>query len=188
MNITVMQLLLSMGLALIFLTSAVPKLRHPKGFILAVLEYRILPSRLSWWYARLLPPLELLLALLLLSGTAVRLATVVVSLLLLSFMIAVGINVARGRNLDCHCFGKARRRTIGWGLLLQDGALLGVAIVLAVITRSWIALEPWSIFRLSGLAQVGSPVLLLSCVVATACVAVLLSFSKRYYGSGVGRK
>ena len=59
-------------LGIIFLTSAVPKLRHPKGFVLAVLEYRVLPPRLSWYYARLVPPLEFLLALLLLSGTAVR--------------------------------------------------------------------------------------------------------------------
>ncbi len=191
MIVTAMQVLLSIGLSIVFLTSAVPKLRHPKGFILAVLEYRILPVRLSWWYARVLPPLELLLALLLLSGTAVRLAASVVSLLLLSFMIAVGINMARGRNLDCHCFGKARKRTIGWGLLLQDGALLGAAFVLAIITRSWIALEPWSIFRLSGLGYVGSPVLLLGCAIVTACVAVLLSrsmFSKKHYGNDVGRK
>jgi uncharacterized membrane protein YphA (DoxX/SURF4 family) len=124
MNLMSLQVLLSVALALIFLASAVPKLRHPRGFILAVLEYRVLPTRLSWFYARLLPPLELLLGLLLLSGTAVRSTAIVLALLLLSFMIAMSINLARGRNLDCHCFGKALRRSIGWGLLLQDSVLL----------------------------------------------------------------
>lgn len=190
MNIMVMQVLLSIGLALIFLASAVPKLRHPKGFILAVLEYRVLPPGLSRLYARLLPPLELLLALLLLSGTAVRSAAIVLSLLLLSFMAAISINLARGRNLDCYCFGKTRRRSIGWGLLLEDCALLGAAIVLAVITSAWIAPEPWSVFRFADLMQAGSYVLLLVCAVVTACATALLSRStsgKRRYESGVGR-
>lgn len=191
MIVTALQVLLSLGLALIFLASAIPKLRHPKGFILAVLEYRVLPTRLSWIYARLLPPLELLLALLLLSGTAVRSVAIVLSLLLTSFIIAIGINLVRGRNLDCHCFGKAHRRSIGWGILFQDGALLGAAIALAVISGAWIEPEPWSLFRLSGLVQVGAPLLLLCCVAVTACAVVLLSgstFAKRRYGNGIVRK
>ena len=181
---TAIPLLLSIGLSIVFLASAVPKLRHPKGFILAVLEYRILPARLSWGYGRVLPPLELLLALLLLSGTAVRLAALVGSLLLLSFLLAVGINVARGRTLDCQCFGKARQRPIGWGLLLQDAALLGAACTRhqhAVVAR------PGTLVALClvGLAAVGSPVLLLSCAIVTAGAAVLLSrssFRKKHSG------
>jgi methylamine utilization protein MauE len=191
MMVTGIQILLSIGLALIFFASAIPKLRHPKGFILAVLEYRVLPTGLSWFYARLLPPVEFLLALLLLTGTAVRSVAIILSLLLFSFMIAVGINLARGRTLDCHCFGKARRRTIGWGLLLQDGVLLIASLALAIIASAWIAPASWSIFRLSGLLPVGSPILVLGCVVVTLCAAALLgrpTFSKRGYGNGVLRR
>jgi hypothetical protein len=57
------QVLLGVVLACVFLASAVPKLRYPRGFILAVLEYRVLPERLAWLYGRLLPPLELGLSL-----------------------------------------------------------------------------------------------------------------------------
>ena len=192
MSVMVIEILLSLGLALIFLASAIPKLRHPKGFILAVLEYRVLPTRLGWLYARLIPPLELLLALFLLSGIAVRSTAIVLSLLLLSFMIAISINVARGRNLDCHCFGKARRRTIGWGLLIQDGMLLGASIGLAIISNTWLRPESWSVFRLIGMMQAGSPVLLLVCGGVTVCIAGILSRStsgRRHYGSaGVSRK
>lgn len=182
MSIIGVEVLLSTVLAIIFLAGAVPKLCHPKGFILAVLEYRVLPTRLGWFYARLVPPLEFLLALLLLSGTAVRSAAVVVSLLLLSFIAAIGINLARGRDLDCHCFGTTTRRPIGWKLLFQDGALLGAAIALAAAASEWIGQEPWSVFRLSGLVQVGSPGPLLGCVAVTACTAALLSRSTRRYG------
>jgi hypothetical protein len=191
MNATDVQVFLSMALALIFLASAVPKLLHPRGFILAVLEYRVLPPRLGRVYARLLPPLELLLALLLLSGTSVRLAAIGQSVLLLSFLVAVSINLARGRTLDCHCFGKARRRPIGWGLLLQDGALLGASLVLAVITRAWVAPQPWSVFRLLGLGQAAGPALLLGCTALTGCAVALLGLSAsgmRQFGSAGVRK
>src|SRR5436305_10915201 len=177
MSIMSMEILLSTVLGIIFLVSSLPKLHHPKGFILAVLEYRILPARLSWFYARLLPPLEFLLALLLLTGTAVRSAAVVMSMLLLSFIAAVGINLTRGRDLDCHCFGKATRRPIGWKLLLQDGALLGAAIAIFAFANEWGGPEPWSVFRLSGLFQAGSPWPLLGCMAVTACTTALLSRS-----------
>jgi putative oxidoreductase len=190
MSIMGIEVLLSTVLAIIFLVAAVPKLRHPKGFILAVLEYHVLPPRLSWLYACLVPPLECLLALLLLSGTAVRSAAIIISLLLLSFILAVGINLARGRDLDCHCFGKATRRPIGWRLLLQDSALLAGAIALAVVTQEWVAPEPWSVFRLSGMVQAGSPAPLLGCAAATICTAVFLGRLTygRQYGGGVVRK
>lgn len=191
MNVIGMQVLLSLALAFIFLASAVPKLRHPSGFVLAVLEYRVLPARLSWVYARMVPPLELLLVLLLLSGTAVRSVAIVMSLLLLSFITAVGTNLARGRHLDCHCFGKASSRPFGWRLLLEDAALLGTALALAVITQEWVAPESWSVFRLSGLVSAGSLAPLLGCVVVTACTTAFLSrsiYNRRPSGTAVVRK
>jgi uncharacterized membrane protein YphA (DoxX/SURF4 family) len=175
MSVIVIEVLLSITLGIIFLMSAVPKLRHPRGFVLAVLEYRVLPPRFSWLYARLVPPLEFLLALLFLTGTAVRSAAVVTSVLLLSFIAAVGINLARGRDLDCHCFGKATTRPIGWGLLLQDAALLGAAIAIATVASEWVAPEPWSVFRLFGLVQAGILAPLMTCAAVTACTAALLS-------------
>jgi len=191
MNVIGIQILLSIALGIRFLAAAAPKLHHPRSFILAVLEYRVLPPRLSWFYARLLPPLECLLALLLLSGTAVRLDAVILSLLLISFIIAVGINLARGRDLDCHCFGKGTRRTIGWRLLFEDGIQLGAAIALAVFTSEWVAPESWSVFRLSGLVQTGSIGPLLSCAAVTACIVVLLgrsTYGKRRAWSAQGSR
>jgi putative oxidoreductase len=179
-----MEVLLSGVLGIVFLVAAIPKLRHPGGFVLAVLEYRVLPIGFSWFYARLVPPLEFLLALLLLTGTAVRSSAIVASLLLLTFIAAVGINLARGRDLDCNCFGKARR-SIGWGLMLQDVALLCVAVALALMSE-WVAAEPWSVLRLSGLVQAGSSSWpLLGCGGLTVCAIVLLNrrIYERRYGS-----
>ncbi len=182
---------LGVVVGLIFATSAVPKLRYPQGFMLAVLAYHVLPLRMGRLYARLLPPLELLIALLLMSGTAMRSASIAAAALLLSFLIAVGINVARGRDLDCHCFGRAARRPIGWGLMLQDSVLLGATIVLATNARAWVTPESWSVFHLFGLAQAGSVGPFLSCVALLAGTMVLSGASKsmerRYRHASVRR-
>lgn len=178
------QALLSIILGVCFLAAALPKLRHPKGFVLVVLEYRILPLRLSRVYARFLPPLECLAGLLLLSGIAVRSAAIILSLFLISFIIGVGINMGRGRTLECHCFGQTTKRMIGWKLLLEDIALLCASIALTVFASQWVTMEPWSLFRLAGLVQAESIGPLLGCVVVTMCIVTLLSgssYNKRLY-------
>jgi hypothetical protein len=178
---------LGLTLAAAFGVSAVPKLRHPRGFLLAVLLYRVLPPRLGTLYARILPPLELFVALLLLSGTAVRLAATIAAALLLSFMLAVGINIARGRDLDCHCFGHAINRRIGWPLMLQDGALLLASIAVAALSTAWISAEPWSVLRLWGLAAPRSPAALLGCAALSAGASLLgrHPFGGRRFGDAV---
>lgn len=173
MDIMVVEGVISVGLGLIFVASAIPKLRHPKGFAVAVLAYDVLPPRLARLYAWLVPSLELLVALLLMAGTAARSAAVIASLLLLSFMIAIGLNIARGRDLDCHCFGATIRRRTSWGLVLQDGALLGAAVFVAGGAHAWVGLEPWSLVRLSSLTGAGSGAPLLGCIGLVASAIVL---------------
>ncbi len=175
-NTTNAGIALSAALALVLIASAIPKLRHPKGFVVVVLAYDVLPPRLGRLYAWLLPPLELFIALLLVVGTVVRAASSVTSLLLLSFIVAIGVNVARGRDLDCHCFGIAARRRIGVELLLQDGALLGAAIALTVVAHEWWGTAPWSVFRLAGMTDdQGTTALLVACMfLATISVALVL--------------
>jgi hypothetical protein len=174
MNVTACTVALSVGLGMVLVASAVPKLRHPRGFVLTVLLYRVLPPRLGEPMGWLIPPLELLTALLLLSGAAVRLSAGVASGLLASFMVAVGINVARHRNLDCGCFGGALRRRVGWPLLVVDAMLLGAAIALTVAATAWLTPEPWSVWRLWGLAGPSSVGPLIGCVVVTACAVAVL--------------
>jgi hypothetical protein len=166
-------------LGVIFIFSAIPKLRHPNGFILVVLEYRILPPRLGRVFARLVPQLELFAALLLLSGIAVRLAGALTSLLLLSFIVAISINIARGRNLDCHCFGKETRRQIGWNTLVQDGALLGLSAITLATASEWLTPEPWSVLRLFGMAGAASSGPFLGCAAISLCAAPLLGQLQR---------
>jgi hypothetical protein len=134
----------------IFLVSALPKLRHPKGFILTVLEYRILPPYLSKVYGTFIPPLEFALALFAFTGIMLRFIAIIMSLLIFSFIVAISVNIKRGRDLACNCFGTLKKRPIGKTLLVQDSVLLGGAIFIS-ITHTWVPIEVWSIFHLVGI-------------------------------------
>lgn len=148
MLITALMALAAACLGLVFLGSAVPKLRHPKGFLLTVLAYEALPIAFSRMFAWMLPVAKLLCAILLLCGVATRIAAIIAACLLTSFLYAICLNLARGRSLECHCFGSSSHRRISPGLAAQDFALLGLAIGLVVVNGGWWSLEPWSVFRL----------------------------------------
>ena len=147
----ILRVLLAIGLSSVFLTSALPKMRNPKNFQLAVIEYRMLPFLFSRLLALILPALELLIALLLLTGTFVRLAALSYAILILSFLIAISVNLRRGRDLRCHCFGTKSKRKISAKLVVQDVLLFVSALLLAALTPSWWGSEQWSIMPHDGL-------------------------------------
>jgi len=122
----------SFAVGLTFLVSGASKLRTPGPFVLAVLEYRVLPARLARIYGRALPFAEVICGLALVTGLWPVAAGGFAMILFASFLVAVTINLARGRRLDCHCFGSDRGEPIGWTTLLRLGVLLPCAVAAAV--------------------------------------------------------
>ncbi len=118
------QLVLRLVLGLIFLFSALAKLRAPAAFVQGVLDYHVLPAPLARIYGRLLPFVELGTALLFLSGFFLAVGAGLVVLMLVSFAIAIAINAQRGRAVACHCFGEDSASSVGWHTLVRDLVLL----------------------------------------------------------------
>lgn len=117
--------------------AALPKLLDPPAFAQAIHAYRLLP--LAWVNpaALLLPWLELLLALALLGGAWLRAAALWALGLMAVFILALGLNLARGNPVDCGCFGsgapkprEARLVEMRWALLRDLGlALLALRLL-----------------------------------------------------------
>ncbi|MEV7279245.1 MauE/DoxX family redox-associated membrane protein [Streptomyces sp. NPDC093111] len=81
------------------------KLQQPEQSVQAVRAYRILPES---WVAPVghgLPVLELGIAVLLLLGVRVRLAALLSTALLVTFVGAIAQAMQRGLAIDCGCFG-----------------------------------------------------------------------------------
>lgn len=113
----------------VFLMSSPTKVVAPEAFVLNVLNYRVLPSRLAKAYGYILPYSELSVAILLLSGFLSRWAALAAILMLVSFISAISIAIRRGYHLDCSCFGLLYREPIGWSIMARDSVLVVAALV-----------------------------------------------------------
>ena len=125
-------LLLRLGLAATFLYSAVHHLSDPIAFVIKVSEYDVLPASLVEPFALVLPWAMVGSSILLAAGLVTRPAAGALGLMLLSFIIAVGINIYRDKVMGCGCFSE-QGAAIGWPLVLEDVSLL--LLTLALIFR-----------------------------------------------------
>jgi len=127
------------GLGVIFVVAALPKIADPPSFAHMIYNYRLVPGALVSALALVMPWVELLVGLALVLGVWRRQAAAFAGLLLLVFIVAIGANLARGRAVDCGCFdvhsaGKSREELLTemrWVLIRDTAMLLMVAQVLA---------------------------------------------------------
>ena len=137
-----MTFLVRVLLALVFLTSSLSKLRHPRAFTSTVTGYYILPLHWVHPFASTLPWLELALGLILLIGWQTRLAALTSIALLLLFLAAMSINLARGRkDLDCGCSGKKHAQKISWKTMARNVVLILLALPVALWGGGFLAFD-----------------------------------------------
>lgn len=119
-----------LALGLVFAYAAVEKIIDPAAFAQTIDNYRLFPAFSIGPLAIVLPWLEMITALaVLIGGPWKRPAAFILAILLISFMLAVGFNLARGLDFQCGCFGSADGgRRAGLTLLIQDALLLVCAI------------------------------------------------------------
>jgi len=128
-----------MILGLVFIAAALPKIADPPGFAKAIWAYELFPTWSLNPLALALPWLELFCGLALCLGFWLRAAALWVGALLLSFCLALAINLARHHPVDCGCFGATAHQTeaerltdMRWSILRDAGLLLLVAHLLTV--------------------------------------------------------
>jgi uncharacterized membrane protein YphA (DoxX/SURF4 family) len=102
---------LILGGAFVFAAGA--KILDPPAFAHEISNFRLIPGSLVNAAALWLPWVEMLAGLALVAGMWRRVSAVLLGALLLVFLAALSINLARGRAVDCGCFGstKAPRTT-----------------------------------------------------------------------------
>jgi uncharacterized membrane protein YphA (DoxX/SURF4 family) len=161
---------------LFFLQSALGKIRHLRDFVQGTVEYRVLPERAAQAFGFMLPWLELGLTLALILGIALRITGAVVMLLLSCFIVAVTINLRRGREIKCNCYGIADTSTIGWGTVMRNLLLLLLAATTVALGSHAVAPEQWLILWRTNLFIIssGSTAVVLLLLIAFCFVITLL--------------
>ncbi|HUP63218.1 MAG TPA: MauE/DoxX family redox-associated membrane protein [Thermoanaerobaculia bacterium] len=123
------------ALGAIFVVAALPKIADPPSFAHLVYNYRLLPGSLINLTALVMPWIELIAGLALIAGVWAAAARGVIAGLLVLFMTAIAINLARGNAIDCGCFDvsavdksyEERIADMWWVLARDAGMLLMVA-------------------------------------------------------------
>jgi len=122
-------LLAKAALTLLFGAAAFHKLRASREFLGVVAAYRLTPEHLGRAIARLLPVLELAVAIGIWITPARVAASLLGAVLLAIYAAAIGINLARGRrDIDCGCTVSGRS-PIGWWMVARNAVLTGVALI-----------------------------------------------------------
>lgn len=126
--------LISVGFSLLFLLAAAHKLTNFASFRITLADYQMLPPALLDMSARLIPLLEIVLGL----GWLLSLPTfhvpVATGVLLYAYLVAMSINLMRGRShIDCGCgfsrsSGSRTVHQLSFGLIIRNLVLVAVAL------------------------------------------------------------
>lgn len=121
---------------------SVPSVKtHLAWFAIQVDSYQILSPSAANSVAHFLPYFELFLGLWLVSGIWQRFSSLLASLAICGFMIAITSAYLRGLKIDCGC-GIGPPEEVGPAALLRDGLKFLLPAVLVAIGSFWIRRKP----------------------------------------------
>ncbi len=133
-------------LAYLFILASLHKIAYPESFALDIATYQILPLSLINLQAIILPWLELVVGILLIVGFKVRASALVVAGMMVMFIIAILIALAKGLDLSCGCFASQAAQDedpISWWTVWRDLAWLGLALYVVAFDRAAIGFDRW---------------------------------------------
>jgi uncharacterized membrane protein YphA (DoxX/SURF4 family) len=160
-------------LGTVFALAGLAKLPRRAQFEAAVRGYRLVPDRAVGPIARWLPLVEVAAGGLLLLGLGTAPVAALLAVFLVVFTGAVAINLARGRAIDCGCYGAGPSRTIGRSTLVRNLGLLAMAVVVTAEAPASFGLDAVLGFGSRHGVSSGNAVgLLLGATVAVLAVAV----------------
>ena len=123
---------------LVFLLAAAQKASHWRILSAVIANYRLLPRKLAAPAASLLPPVEMVVAILLLSALTMPWAALVSIALLAVFAAAMAVNLLRGRGaIDCGCGQSFLAQTLSWTLVARNAVLAALLLPSLVAADSF---------------------------------------------------
>ena len=138
-SLSILQLLVRVALAGVFLVAAASKLADPASLAQTIANYRVLPEGAVGAAALLVPAAELVIGVALLAGPYVQGGGVLGALMLLVFAAGMAQAKLRGIDLDCGCFGAASDTLVSWPKVALN--------VIGACAALWVAFSPrarWS--------------------------------------------
>lgn len=129
----------------LFIWASWDKLIHPQEFVKVVSNYKLLPDPLINLCAVILPWIEFVAGLLLIIGFQIRSSSLIILSLLGIFILAIGINLVRGLNIECGCFKTKGGRGIALTTLFGDLSLFALGLAVFFYAKGFLGID--SIFK-----------------------------------------
>jgi len=120
-----------LALGAVFVLSVIPKLQRPREFRRTVANYKVVSPALARVVAPAVIAAEAFLAVSLLTGWLAEVALPLAIVLLLAFAAGVAVNLRRGRDISCGCFGERAEPISPRTLVRLAVILLAVGLVIA---------------------------------------------------------
>jgi hypothetical protein len=138
------------GVALLFASAGIHKVRGVARFTEIFVAYRVLPNVLGRRISRLIPCFEVAIAIALLWEPSRRMAVIAAIAALIAYALGMGLNLLRGRrDLDCGC-GTARDRRPIAGWMVWRNLFLAAALGSAALPWSPRALNSTDLLTVMG--------------------------------------
>jgi putative oxidoreductase len=115
----------------LFLYAGAVKIADPLGFAQNIADYRLVPRAIAFFAALVLPWVEVLAGAALVAGLFPRTSAGLIAFMLAFFIVLVAVTMVRGLDVECGCFGALSRKA-GWPLILEDAAMLFMALQIAM--------------------------------------------------------
>jgi putative oxidoreductase len=130
--------------ALIFIIAAIPKISNPAEFAGEIARYNLMPNAFLNIMALALPWIELITAIFLLVGIRMKANSVIISGMLLVFVVAIGLAMVQGLNINCGCHTKGLSGKVGWAKIFEDIALMAFCAMIFFSSNSAFTLDNYT--------------------------------------------
>ena len=130
-------------LGVLFVGACLHKIAEPASFALDIATYDILPLVAVNLVAIVLPWIEFIVGAMLIAGWRVRAASLLVAAMMVVFLAALCIALARGLDMSCGCFASqgAEEDPISRLTVLRDVAWLSLALFVVAFDRCQVGLD-----------------------------------------------
>lgn len=132
-------LLIRIFLGFLFIYAGAEKISDPSGFSTSISNYRLLPLFMVNFFAITMPWVELVAGILLILGISVKENAFIVNAMLLIFIVAISISLARGLSIDCGCFGKGNQ--IGIQKLIENSFMFIAGMLLIFYDSKYLSFK-----------------------------------------------
>lgn len=121
-----------MALGFVFLFAAWDKIVDPAAFAKIIRNYQILPDMLIYGVALVLPWIEVVVGMSLITGFLSRGASLSACLMMAVFLAAMAWAWHKGISTQCGCFTTKAEDAISPATFVRDGSILALALFVAV--------------------------------------------------------